>query len=358
MIDEKIQKVVQTIKDINSNQNKINTNENQENAQEVLKRIEEVNTKCNEIKILINSEIKIQKPSETKQENTKYEYRQDVKGDTNPQDDQENFDFWIVGTSIVKNVYGNKMYKNKKVRVTKLWEKTVEGAIKFIRTGKVKTKNLLFQVGSNDLEDKSPENVLNEIEELCAIAKTSMPNTNIVVAEILPRCYEDNRHDSEVFNEKCHLFNKLLEDFSNDTDFKVVKLDKIDTSHMYDGIHLNNHGVRLYVTCVKEVMNPLLGVYYEKGQSSNGYDYFKFSRENPKSSHMDRRYNASNHNYITRDRYQKQNDNVYNQRSRPEWRSTHSRTRGGENDLRDFDEMYRMLDRMRSGMKDREYYFQ
>jgi hypothetical protein len=33
----------------------------------------------------------------------------------------------------------------------------------------------------------------------------------------------------------------------------------MSSDDFYDGIHLNEYGIKLYVKCVKKVLNPLLG---------------------------------------------------------------------------------------------------
>lgn len=63
------------------------------------------------------------------------------------------------------------MYRFKKVSITTLRDKTVQGAKEFLETGKINAKNILFQVGSNDLEAKQPTNVVEEIEQLIVDTK-------------------------------------------------------------------------------------------------------------------------------------------------------------------------------------------
>ena len=37
----------------------------------------------------------------------------------------------------------------------------------------------------------------------------------------------------------------------------------MSSDDFYDDIHLNEYGIKLYVKCVKKVLNPLLGVQTE-----------------------------------------------------------------------------------------------
>lgn len=50
----------------------------------------------------------------------------------NRRENNSEFDVWIVGTSVVKDLNPKLMYKNRKVRRTTLWDKTVAGAIDFV----------------------------------------------------------------------------------------------------------------------------------------------------------------------------------------------------------------------------------
>jgi hypothetical protein len=50
----------------------------------------------------------------------------------NRRENGSEFDVWIVGTSVVKDLNPKLMYKNRKVRRTTLWDKTVAGAIDFV----------------------------------------------------------------------------------------------------------------------------------------------------------------------------------------------------------------------------------
>ena len=50
----------------------------------------------------------------------------------NRRENNSEFDVWIVGTSVVKDLNPKLMYTNRKVRRTTLWDKTVAGAIDFV----------------------------------------------------------------------------------------------------------------------------------------------------------------------------------------------------------------------------------
>ena len=211
-----------------------------------------------------------------------------------PPNDQENYDVWIIGSSLVKDLRPKKMYRNKKIRVTTLQDKTVSGAIQFLKSGKVKADTVLYQIGSNDLEENSPDDVMKEVEELVNTTKEILPNANISFVEILPRFY-DNITKLTQFDQKRMLYNNLLKDYCVDLDAKYVKFNNMIADCFYDGIHFNEKGVRIYVKYIKEVLNPILGV--------NG---------NQNTVHDNNNRNGM-HNYNQNNRYGIQN---YNQNSR------------------------------------------
>ncbi|VDI13256.1 Hypothetical predicted protein [Mytilus galloprovincialis] len=94
---------------------------------------------------------------------------------------------WIIGSSIVKDLNGRRIYRNKITRINTLRDKTVFGASQFIKLEKVSVENVLFQIGSNDLERKQADCVLKEVEYLVETTQRILPSTKIILAEILPR---------------------------------------------------------------------------------------------------------------------------------------------------------------------------
>ncbi|CAC5397995.1 unnamed protein product [Mytilus coruscus] len=90
-------------------------------------------------------------------------------------------DVWIIGSSIIKDLDAKKMYQYKRVKVTNLHDKTVFGATKFIASGKVKAKNIVFQIRSNDIEERQTEQVIMEIENLIQQTKESVPEATITL---------------------------------------------------------------------------------------------------------------------------------------------------------------------------------
>jgi hypothetical protein len=47
----------------------------------------------------------------------------------------------------------------------------------------------LFQVGSNELENKETDDIMEKLEKLVEVAREKVPHTDILFGEILPRFY-------------------------------------------------------------------------------------------------------------------------------------------------------------------------
>lgn len=85
-----------------------------------------------------------------------------------------------------------------------------------------------------------------------------------MIGELLPRYYLGDRNKADAYNEKIGLYNILLRDYCVDTGLHYVQFENMIHSDFYDGIHPNFKDVKLYVRCVKEILNPLLSVRYDK----------------------------------------------------------------------------------------------
>ena len=116
-------------------------------------------------------------------------------------------------------------------------------------------------VGSNDLELKTPDEVIQELEDLISELKRELPSLKLIIAEILPRFYKKTPSE---FDEKILLYSSLLKKtFCFDINIECVNFEQMSSDDFYGGIHLNEYGIKLYVKCVKKVLNPLLGVQTE-----------------------------------------------------------------------------------------------
>lgn len=212
---------------------------------------------------------------------------------------------WIIGSSIVKDLDGRRMYKNKITRINTLRDKTVYGAAQFIKLEKISAENVIFQIGSNDLDSKEPDDVLQEVENLVEITKQILPNANIILAEILPRFYRD-RNLSDKYEEKRQRYNILLKDYCHDKDIEIVTYSNMRVSDYSDGIHLNERGIGVMVKSVKNVINPLLGI--SASTTENSINQSKNSSVNTyRQAYMHNNYPENGHRENFR--YQNRNDN-------------------------------------------------
>ena len=135
-----------------------------------------------------------------------------------------------MGSSIVRDLKPKLIYKYKKTRVTTLRDKTIFGATEFLRLGKISTNVIAYQVGSNDLQEKSPEEAIREMESLILSTQKTLPKSQIVINELLPRFY-DNLHNRQVYETKRLKFNSYS--------IRLVTQQNISQIHYLDGIHLN-----------------------------------------------------------------------------------------------------------------------
>lgn len=199
--------------------------------------------------------------SETSEEQIVPERNQDNQRERFSEEDSYGDDLWIIGSSIIKDLNGNKMFYGKKVRVTKLHDKTLRGALQFIRTKQVQLQPrcIKFQVGSNDLESLDAEEAITKLERLVEETRRIYPKSDIVVGETLPR-FPSDRKLANQYEENRYRYNLLVKDFCNDNDVHFVSYSNLRMLDFIDGIHLNETGVRFYVSNMKKVINPILGV--------------------------------------------------------------------------------------------------
>ncbi|XP_071178016.1 uncharacterized protein MCAP_0864-like [Mytilus edulis] len=332
-----------------------------------LERIQEVNKTCSEMKDLFKARCT---QSVTQSDNNTQSMIEKESGNSIEKSKNTNIqkvDLWVIGSSIVKDLDGKKMYKNKQVKITTLRDKTVEGATKFVKLGTVHAKNVLLQIGSNDLEQKTPDDVLQEVELLVRELKSTLPEYTVVIGELLPRYYLVDRTKADAYNEKFGLYNILLRDYCVDTGLHYVQFENMIHSDFYDGIHPNFKGVKLYVRCIKEILNPLLSVRYDKNYPrsfNNGYSVrsnYDQNRSgyNKRDTNGYQGYRQDKHNSYNR--YTENTNNGYTDSTNNRYTdNTNNRYTDNTNTSHmhmnnDRDNMYKMFEYMFSGMRDGHY---
>ena len=103
------------------------------------------------------------------------------------------------------------------MHVTTLKDKAIYGATQLIKYGRMSAKHIMFQMGSNELENKEPDDIMEKLETLVEVTREKVPHTDILFDEILPRFCKDRRLSS-VFEEKRLIFNNLIKDFCKESD--------------------------------------------------------------------------------------------------------------------------------------------
>ena len=201
-------------KDRNSNMYRGITDKIMENKDRLTINSEKLNKIENDLALVKHQSTNNENLEKRKEESDKHTKEADVSTkvdesqDRNEQDEDEESDddvcdndLWIIGTSIVKDLRGRRMYRNKSVRITTLKDKTIYGATQLMKYGRMSAKHIMFQVGSNELENKETDDIMEKLEKLVEVAREKVPHTDILFGEILPRFYKDRRLSS-VFEEK------------------------------------------------------------------------------------------------------------------------------------------------------------
>lgn len=208
---------------------------------------------------------------------------------TNKKED-ECTDLWIIGSSVTKNIQPKLMYKHRTVKITTLQDKTINGAKNYIKSGNVKSKLMILQIGSNDLNKKTSNDVLQEMEDLILVCKQVIPQTKIILSEILPR-FQPNFSWREIYETKRQEYNAGLKYVAQKYECNIIKSPFLNNEDVIDGIHPTvESGVPKLVRCYKNVTNGLLNVKrtnqnynsnYPKYSKSHSYEFTQHVRKTP-----------------------------------------------------------------------------
>ena len=121
-------------------------------------------------------------------------------------------------------------------KVEKVWAPTISDAIAIIRSARFvrAPSQVLFHIGTNDLEWKSPDGVIADFRSLIGTTKTILPSPDIFVSELLPRrdlCDELNDANGRLYRLSFQLEINYIRHSLN-----------IDNSMLDDVKHLNMKG--------------------------------------------------------------------------------------------------------------------
>ena len=129
---------------------------------------------------------------------------------------------------------------------------------------------IFLLIGVNDIlyEDASPEQVLNNIEEIVDEIKEKLPNTKIYIESIYPvnndwkNNYDNRVKEEKEVNGKIVMTNDLIKEYCEDNNLKYVDIypylldDNGVLNHDYadDGLHPNDNGYKVITKILKKYM--------------------------------------------------------------------------------------------------------
>ncbi|CAG2242536.1 unnamed protein product [Mytilus edulis] len=137
-----------------------------------------------------------------------------------------------------------KIFRYQSAKITTLRDKTIKGAIEFLETGKLKADNIAYQVGSNDLDEKSAEEVVNDMKKLL-----SSKGNILIIGDLNARVSNHLDFISDENNIHDDLLNLLPDDYLGDSHIYRNSLDKV----------LNPHGKQLIDLCIASRLRILNG---------------------------------------------------------------------------------------------------
>ena len=116
-------------------------------------------------------------------------------------------------------------------------------------------KYFLISVGTNDIDTKNPEDIINEYIEIVDLLRTKYPGIKIIINELPPRKVN---HD-----DKTKKMNELLRDLSCMNNFIFVASQQSlrdDISRtMYDDKHVHRRAIGLFAGSIKRALRRAYG---------------------------------------------------------------------------------------------------
>ena len=100
-----------------------------------------------------------------------------------------------------------------------------------------KPKNVILHVGTNDLHNKEPSDIMKDIEDLSDLIQNTCPNTEITISSIIARTDDENGF-------KAFEINNLLSQLCEKYNYSFLPHDNIDIRCLNrSGLHLNKYMV-------------------------------------------------------------------------------------------------------------------
>lgn len=233
----------------------------------------------------------------------------DTRESTSLNNDQyEDVDLLVIGTSNVNGLDPKLMYKYKKCVVETLQNKTIEGAKNFVIATKFRPKVTVLHVAGNSLTSNSAEKCATDMYDLILLCKETFgSNAKILISEVTPRTSPWG------FTSKMERFNSLMREIMSNDKFVIphpTLQDPRDKNYR-DGIHYSaKYGVKELVKDIKRYCNGFLGLteYTEYTERPKP----KFNQEESKSN-----YTSNVHNELNPYSYSLYNQMPYNPHINP-----------------------------------------
>ena len=119
-------------------------------------------------------------------------------------------------------------------------------------------KNIYLHVGSNEIPEKSPYEVTEELASFLAEIKIYMPQTKVYLSAVLPKNHENYLLGINQINYiLCSICNSLGMVFVQHSRF--CRDGQIDWAlYAYDGIHLNRRGIAQLTADIKRLSSSFI----------------------------------------------------------------------------------------------------
>ena len=115
---------------------------------------------------------------------------------------------------------------------------------------KKKPAQILLHVGTNDIPEKVPSNIVNGIMQICDIIRNDSPSTEIVISEIILRT------DKPEYQQKVSETNSMLAALCESRNISIISHNNIRTAHINPyGVHLNRVGTSVLAKNILNFLN-------------------------------------------------------------------------------------------------------
>ena len=181
----------------------------------------------------------------------------------------KDLDVLIIGNSHVSRIDAKKMYQKKTCEVVSLDNKSINGAVSYVRRCPLKPKTVILQVLSNDLSRYSVEDCLHNAQSLIDLCRNTFPESTIFMSEPLPRI---TSHPID-YNAKLQQARITMGTLRG---CEIIKMDgplaqMTSEVNSGDGIHLNRRGLGHLVRRYKAALAPSLGHNYSLERQQPSY---------------------------------------------------------------------------------------